>query len=503
VGCRRGGRGVELFHVDAPRVASEVSSERRVALAAACILLILIVRLIVAATTPLSYDEAYYWMWSRNLAAGYYDHPPAIAYAIRAGTAVFGDTSFGVRIVAFAVSVAATWAVWRSAAILANDEYTGLLSALFFNVMPMIGIEALVATPDALEIGAAAFFLYALAKVSETGQGPWWIAAGIAAGFALLSKYTAFFLGLSALAWLLAVPRERHWLLSPWPYAGGIVAFAMFAPVIQWNAAHGWVSLTQQFGRIGAGGFTLRYLGEFLAGQLGLASPVIAVLGVSGLVLRTRNALLMAVIAPALLYFLWHSLRDRVQGNWLSFLYPAFSIAAAMASLHFAPRWHSRIWRSLRASAAPVAATMLAVVYGQAVSGFIPILRDPVSRLLAVGIDTVTMDLEILREQNGANAILTTGYAPTAWLTFYLPSRAPVVQLNERVRYVNEPPPPRDLFEMPMLYVTELRNDQSAELKKRFSEVTPLALIGRYRSGAELDEYQIYRVSGPLGDPYF
>ena len=37
------------------------------------------------------------------------------------------------------------------------------LAALFFNLMPMIGVESLVATPDAPEIAAAAVLLYALA----------------------------------------------------------------------------------------------------------------------------------------------------------------------------------------------------------------------------------------------------------------------------------------------------------------------------------------------------
>jgi len=43
------------------------------------LLLALGVRLIIAALVPLHPDEAYYWEWSRHLAAGYFDHPPAIA----------------------------------------------------------------------------------------------------------------------------------------------------------------------------------------------------------------------------------------------------------------------------------------------------------------------------------------------------------------------------------------------------------------------------------------
>lgn len=486
-----------------------MNAARRTVFVAAAITVIFAVRGATAALTPLSFDEAYYWLWSKHLAAGYFDHPPAIAFIIRAGTELFGDTSWGVRFGSFLVSIAATFAVWRSGTLIAGDSHSGALAALFFNLMPMVGIEALVATPDGPSMAAAAFFLLALVKVSETGNGIWWMAAGVAAGFAILSKYTGFFLGLGALVWLCVSRRERRWLASVWPYLGAAVALAMFVPVLLWNAEHGWISLAQQFGRIGTGAFTWRFLGEFLAGQFALLSPILAVLSVAGFVrilrapVHPRGIMLAAVTAPTAIYFLWHSLRGRVQGNWPSFLYPAFAIAASMASVAFSERKHSRALRFLHALAMPLAAIMLAVIYAQALFGFIPILRDPVSRLLAVGIERVVADLEILREQNGAAGIVTTGYAPAAWFAFYLPSRAPVVQLNERYRYLNEPPPAAEFFEKPLLYVTELRNDMSEVLKMRFTDVVPISHIARYRSGAELDEYMVYRVSGLMGDPYF
>src|SRR5262249_10361768 len=159
------GRGVELLHVDAARVAREVtfaSPVRGARPLALGILLIIALRLALAAATPLSYDEAYYWLWSKHLAAGYYDHPPLIAFVVRAGTIVFGDTSLGVRFVPWLLSVAATWAVWRAGAALLRSETDGLVAALLFNLMPIIGVEALVATPDAPEIAAASFLLLAL-----------------------------------------------------------------------------------------------------------------------------------------------------------------------------------------------------------------------------------------------------------------------------------------------------------------------------------------------------
>src|SRR6185295_197676 len=97
------------------------------------------------------------------------------------------------------LSIVASWAVWRAGVLLLKDEYSAALATLFFNLMPMIGIEALVAAPDALEITAAALLLFAIAKVAETQRAVWWIVTGIAGGFALVSKYTGFFLGVGVL----------------------------------------------------------------------------------------------------------------------------------------------------------------------------------------------------------------------------------------------------------------------------------------------------------------
>ena len=55
------------------------------------------IRFSLLVTTDLSFDEAHYWMWSERLAPAYFSKGPGIAFAIRASTAVFGATEFGVR----------------------------------------------------------------------------------------------------------------------------------------------------------------------------------------------------------------------------------------------------------------------------------------------------------------------------------------------------------------------------------------------------------------------
>jgi 4-amino-4-deoxy-L-arabinose transferase-like glycosyltransferase len=497
---------MELLHVFAPRVAREVivsaEAPRLRAFAVGVIALILL-RGIVAAVTPLSFDEAYYWTWSKHLAAGYYDHPPAIAYVIRAGTLIFGDTSVGVRFVPWLLSMAASWAVWRAGALLLDGQYGAGLVVLFFNLMPMVGVEGLVATPDAPEIAAAAFLLYGLAEVAATEKGVWWMATGIAAGFALLSKYTGFFLGLGILVWLACVPKERRWFLSLWPYAGGVIALLMFVPVVLWNAQHNWVSFALQFGRVESSGLTLRFLGEFLAGQVGLATPFIAILAFAGIAMALRSrgqgqqALMLAaaMIVPASLYFVWHSLHDRVQGNWPSFLYPALAIAAAAACVRMQGLQPAFLLRASRYLAIPFAAVMIMAVYAQALFDIVPI-REPVSRLLAFNMAPVVRQLEDLRVQQHATAIATTSYALSAWFSFYMRDSAPVIQLNERFRYLDQPPISPSLLAGPLLYVTEIRNEQSALLAQHFQTIAPVARIDRTRGGAVIDRYAVYRLDG-------
>ncbi len=465
-----------------------------------------VLRFVAAAVLPLSADEAYYWLWSRHLAAGYYDHPPAIAFAIRFGTLLFGATAFGVRLGPLLLSVLASVLVWRAGAILLRGETAGARAALFFNLTLMVSVETLAATPDAPSVAAAAAVLYALAKLLETGKGTWWLAAGIAAGLCLLSKYTGFFLGAGMAVWLLLSPKARHWLLTPWPYLGGVLALLVFLPNVLWNAAHDWATFAFQFGRIAGGHFTLRFLFEFLGAQLVLASPFLFVLAALALAFAARDRdsvtfLLAALVFPSALYFLIHSLHDRIQGNWPSFLYPALAVAAAQA---FArddwSRWAKPVWRVSRAAATPAAAALLLAVYAQALFGVIPFGRsDPLARLLAVGFDGVAAQVEQGAATTQAAAILTSDYASTSWLAFYLPATRPVIQFNEPYRYPDAAVPDAGLLSRPLLYVVEERLNKHAELAAAFSSVTAVGRFDRLRHGVPIAHYVLYRVAGWRG----
>jgi len=420
---------------------------------------------------------------------------------------VFGDTPFGVRIGSILLSFAASWFVWRSAVILLGNEKAGGLACLLFNLTLMTTVETMAATPDAPSVATAAAYMWTLAKVVETRDRRWWLAAGVAAGLGLLSKLSALFLGLGTLVWLLASPPMRRWLTSFWPYLAGALAFAIFAPDLWWNAEHGWATFAFQFGRIDSGHFTLRYIVEFIGAQLVLASPFILVLGVMGLAASKwrddRRALIAGLLWPCIAYFFLHSLHARVQGNWPCFVYPMLAVAAADAMLRTDwARWRAPLAHWSARLAVPVAAVMLLAGYAQALVGVIPFGRkDPLARLLAVGLPQVTHDVEKLRVASGAGAILTTDYATAGWFAFYGSSATPVVDIGEDYRWASAPAATAALFKMPALYVVEVRHDHRALIAEHFSDVTEIARIDRKREGVPIAHYVIYRVDGLKGPP--
>ena len=475
------------------------------------ILVLVCVRLACAALTPLSFDEGLYWLWSKHIAGGYYSHPPINPILIRLGTTLFGNTEFGVRVCNVLLALPASWAVWRSAAILFNDEKVGATAALYFNLTLVMAAGSILATPDNAVVAAAAFLLLTLVKLFETGRGAWWLAIGVAFGIGMLSKYTTIFFAGSILAWLLLVPSLRKWLLTPWPWAAGVIALAVFSPTLIWNAEHGWASVLYQFHRLVVYEWSLRYFGEFFVTQMALATPSVFILGVMGLVGMLRGeggslgarVLLNAMVWPIVLYFAWHTFHGRVEGNWPEPIYAAFVIAAAAAvdKIKWNGAW-AAVARWSQRLAVPVGLAIAACIYLQAVFGILPLGPiDPTARALGAGWKELGAQIDQVRAHLGAPIVLTRNYGLTGWLSFYLPSHPPVEQINERIWYVNAPAPDPALFRGSMMYVCIVKCQELPLLRQRFTTVELVTSLTRTRHGVPIQDYEIYRLSGPIGPP--
>jgi hypothetical protein len=75
------------------------------------------------------------------------------------------------------------------------------------------------------------------------------------------------------------------------------------------------------------------------------------------------------------------------------------------------------------------------------------------------------------------------------------------VQITERFRWVNEPPPSPELFQGSLLYVCPASENEARFIKARYETVEKLTSVVRERSGVAINRYSIYRLAGPIGDP--
>ncbi|MET1413903.1 glycosyltransferase family 39 protein [Roseibium sp. HPY-6] len=466
--------------------------------------LLTVIKLFAAANAYIVEDEAYYRLWGLFPALSYYDHPPMIGWWIAAGQALFGDTVFALRVLVVTSGLVGSLALWRTATIFFDRRIAGW-AVLFLNTSLLIGVGGILATPDAPSVVFWGLTLWALAELSVSKNPYWWLLVGLMAGLGLLSKYSLLFLGAGIVFWLVWVPEARRWFGTWQLWAGGIIALICFSPVLYWNHLHEWASFYKQFGRAGSGGFTAKFIFEFLGALVGLLNPLIAILAAAGGAMlfksvRAREnaaSLILLTTLPFLLYLTYHSLHSRVQANWPAPLFPAFAMMAAVFVGSLRP--DQQFWRKVAVAGAGLGILVAVLVQSHAVWTFTGQFarKDPTFQLR--GWQEIKASVKQLAEQEDAAYILTMSYGLNGQVDFLMKDTLPVIQVTERIRYIMMPDPDETLFQQPGLYITEKRRDKSGDLEKSFETVEELAVLERKVKGVPLEELVVYKVDGLKG----
>ncbi|RBP17134.1 dolichyl-phosphate-mannose-protein mannosyltransferase [Roseiarcus fermentans] len=183
-------------------------------------------------------DELYFIVCGRHPAWGYTDQPPLVPLIAAASDAAFGSLR-GLRLVPALASAAFVALAATAAAVLGGGRYARWLSglaALAAGALQLVGV--LLTTDTLLPLAWLAIGL-CVVKAERDDEPRWFLAAGAVAGVTFLAKYTvALYLASIALALLLS-PQRR--LLARWqPWAGALLACAVAAPNLVWQARNGW-----------------------------------------------------------------------------------------------------------------------------------------------------------------------------------------------------------------------------------------------------------------------
>lgn len=438
----------------------------------AILVLLFVAKLVAAATMELRTDEAYHWTWSKEWVLSYLDHPPMIAWFVRVGTLLFGDTLFGAR---FADVLAILGAELLLADIVRRR--TGSLTTAALAMLAMestihLGGIGILIEPSIPLILFASLLFWALCRVEDTGNGRWWLLVGAAAGLTLLSKYMALLFVPAVGAFLLATPRNRRWLSTPWPWVAAAITVTVFAPVIWWNLQNDWASFQFQSGRAVEGHpIDLRHLVDFLALNLLLAGPIMMPVLAIGTVFAAWRAYregdgTTLALAVAFLFFLGfllaRSLTLRINTSWPIAIWP-FGIAASAitfqrraAGLLAPPRAMGK--RFLIAAICLNLPLLLLVHYHASFERTAWGRADPIGR--DDGYAGIADEVLAMAATGDVKWVATTDYRTYAIMRWLLRDRLPVVQVNQRSRYIGFTEPSE--VGRPGVYVYEKDRQDSA-----------------------------------------
>lgn len=372
----------------------------------------LALRAVFAASVELAPDEAYYLAWARQPDWGYLDHGPLCAWLIAASTAVFGDGELAVRLPALACSAVLSWLLYQTARLAGASRAAALTAVGAASATLLFSAGAVLVTPDAplaLAWGAAVH-LFLRASLRGDRRAELGAAVAMAAGFA--AKLTTGVLWVLVALTVRTLPSLRRARLL-------LLALLGLGPLLAWNAAQGWPTLTFHGARVAArASFDLAGLGEFLVGQAGLLCLWPAVLTGAAWVAGARRA-----ARPALRLLTWLGLGAvvpvaalsaivKVEPNWIA---PAYFAAFAGIAVWLSDR-PTRLRWGVGSAAFAAAATVAAHLH--AVSPWIPLPadRDPSAQLRGWR-DLATA----VREVRDGLPVLAARYQEASALAYYLP----------------------------------------------------------------------------------
>lgn len=290
-------------------------------------------------TFELHADEAYYWLYSRFLDWGYFDHPPMVALFIRFGDSIMHN-ELGLRILTITVSTASIYILWL---ILKRYNASAKLFIIVIACMFMCHMYGFTTTPDSPLFFFAVVFYYFYQKYIE--QDAWLLAIilGVVVACLLYSKYHAVLLiGFTVLSNIKLLKRPSFWLIV-------VLAGILFIPHILWQVHHNFPSLNYHLSERSADKYHPEFTYLYPLGQILMAGPIIGwYLFYKGFTTKITDTFIRCLMVNSIgtpIFFLISSFRGEVQPQWT---YIAFAPLILLIIINFAqnpvlPKWFFKV----------------------------------------------------------------------------------------------------------------------------------------------------------------
>jgi len=269
---------------------------------------LLLLALAQASSTELIADEAYYWVYSKFLSWGYFDHPPMIALLIKTGYNLFHN-ELGVRLICALLSVF-TLVITESLI----DKKNPILFYIIVLGIGALQIAGFLAVPDTPLLFFTAVFFYCYRNFIQKNN--WRSALLLSVSIVLLfyTKYHGLLIVLFAfLSNLKLLRRRQTWLAA-------VFVLLLYTPHLLWQWQHDWVSFRYHLFESNVSTYRISNTTGYLLGQILLTGPLVGfVLLPAAFFYTAKNGTEKAMkfnLVGILVFFLLSSFRGKVEPNW-------------------------------------------------------------------------------------------------------------------------------------------------------------------------------------------
>jgi len=258
-------------------------------------------------------DEAYYWMYTKDLAWGYFDHPPVVAVLVKLGYTLF-QNELGVRLF-FVLLCTATIGIMEKMIQPSNLKlFYAIILSIAFLQMGMVFGGGMFAIPDFPLLFFTALFFYLYKKYLQ--EASWYvvISLSVVISLLLLSKYHGILIiGFTLLSNLKLLRQKSFWAMVG-------LSTLLFLPHLYWQIAHDFPSVKYHFFERSSKGYSFSYTTEYLATQPFILGPFIGLLLIYlGVVIKPKDVFersLKWMILGTYVFFFLMTFKGRVEGNW-------------------------------------------------------------------------------------------------------------------------------------------------------------------------------------------
>lgn len=274
------------------------------------ILLLFLFQIAISVSFELAHDEAYYWLFSKYLDWGYFDHPPFVAFTIRLFS-FLPQSEFSVRIGFIILQFLCLFIIQK---LTTNSVITFLL---FFS-FPLASFSGIFALPDMPLLFMTAVYCYQLSKYFEKENFKTILLLGISIALLLYAKYHGILLIFFT---IVAVPnlfkRRSFYLVA-------LIALAAFLPHIFWQYEHKFSTLRYHFLERPSSAFRIEKSFEYLLLQLILPGLLVGPIVWFGVfkkkIISNFDRSMKFISVGTVIFFLISGLNKKTEANWTIFL---------------------------------------------------------------------------------------------------------------------------------------------------------------------------------------